>query len=427
MAEIQAARFQGLTQFALCLDGARLTPAGFDSDGDQVVDEPNDVDTVMAVQQALFDLGFPIGVDGDYGQNTFDNVLAFKVQQGLPLPPGLTEHDGITGPGTTQRLDEIFSAFGVLRLANEYGDPLPGINVDLAGSDGVVRQAVTDGDGAALVDLGGPWTVTLDPTTAFTALGDLLGRPWPPDPPPPQLDLPAENRAVVTAFTEPEPAPVLSPGQDLSVLVVSRLTVTASLVAPVEGSPRVDGTGAAVFTNVDTVQLDLQANGGFVVDVFVDPVPSGLAVPPLPDLPGWVLPNGYVVRDGDTAPGLGELFLGDANRFAELSDHDPVPGEVLTLPDAAVPSWLALATAPPLPDPQSELWLEVVPDDLLRVLYADADPAPLHDLLAVLDRPPPTGPDPALELTARAEALAARMADPEVVGPEPTPSPEGVA
>lgn len=418
MAEIQAARFQGLAPFGLCLDGARLTPAGFDADGDLTVDEPNDFATVFAVQQALFDLGFPIGVDGDYGGGTAEIVRQFKIQQGLPIPPGLMAHDGVTGPGTAQRLDEIFAAFGIVRLCNEYGEALAGVTVDLDGSDGVFRQVVTDGDGAALIDIGGPWSVTLEPTSTFAALGDLLGRPWPPDPPPAVLELPPEN---VTATTPSTDVPILlGLGADLTVVVAARIQLPAQLAAPVDGALRVDGPGAAIGTDGETVVLDLQANGGFVASVFVDPVPSGVFAPPLPELTGWVLPNGYVVREGDTAEGLGELFLHDPARFAELSDHDPVVGEVLTLPDEAVPAWLSLATDPLPDEPQTQLWFAVVPDDLLRILYADADPTPLHDLLAALDRPPSPGDDPLTVMAARVAALPALLAGPEIVGPGPS-------
>lgn len=418
MADIRAARFGGLVAFGQCLDGARLTPDGFDADGDLVVDEPNDAATVTAVQQALADLGFAIGVDGDYGSGTAETVRQFKVQQDLPVPPGLTEHDGVTGPGTAQRLDELFSAFAVIRLRNEYGEALAGVLLELAGVDGV-RQTTTDTDGAALADLGGSWAVRLDPTSTLATIGDLLGRTWPPDPPPAELELAPENVTTTTTLND---VPVsLTPGADLTVVVAARLQLSAQLVAPLDGTVRVggDGGGVAVFSDGDTVTVALQANGGFAAAVLVDPVPSGVFPPPLPEPTGWVLPNGYVVRDGDTAAGLGELFLGDPDRFAELSDHDPAVGEVLVLPADAVPGWLALATDPPPEEPQSQRWFEVMPDDLLRVVYAAADPAPLHELLAVLDRPPSLEPDPATVVAARAEALSLLLAPAEVLGPEP--------
>jgi hypothetical protein len=427
MAEIKAARFQGLVAFGLCLDGARITTGGFDSNGDLAVDQPNEVATVTAIQQALSDLGFVLGVDGDYGPGTAEVVRQFKVQQNLAVPPGLAQHDGVTGPGTTGRLDEIFSsAGGVVRLRNEYGDPLPGVALTLSGADGVARNLVTGGDGSAAVDLGGPWSVTLDPGGALAALGDLLLRPWPPDPPPPQLDLPPESLVVTTVLND---VPVqLAAGADLTVVVAARLAFSAVLVAPLDGLLRTEGPGVVVGFDGETVTLALQANGGSPVTVLVDPLPPGIGAPPLPDVPGWVPPDGYVVREGDTSAGLGELFLGDAARFAELSDHEPVVGETLTLPAEAVPGWLALVTAPSPDDPQPQVWCSAVPDDLLRVLHADADPAPLHDLLDRLDRPPSPGLDPVTGMADRAATLAMVVASPEVLGPEPVAAAEeGVA
>lgn len=110
MATISAPRFGGITQLQQCLDGARMTPGGFDSDGDLQVDQANDPIAVTAVQQALADLGYAVGVDGDYGPQTTDVVRQFKNDEGLPLPAGLAAHDGVTGPGTMGRLDEIYTA-----------------------------------------------------------------------------------------------------------------------------------------------------------------------------------------------------------------------------------------------------------------------------------------------------------------------------
>jgi hypothetical protein len=417
MAEIKAARFQGLVAFGQCLDGARITTGGFDSNGDLVVDAPNDPATVTAIQQALADLGFVLGVDGDYGPGTAEVVRQFKVQQNLALPPGLAQHDGVTGPGTSGRLDEIFSAArAVVRLRNEYGDALPGVGLTLTGTDGVARNLATDGDGAASADQGGPWSLTLDPGSALTALGDLLLRPWPPDPPPPALDLPPESLAVTTALND---VPVqLAAGADLTVVVAARLAFSAPLVAPLDGLLRTEGPGIVVGFDGEAVTLALQANGGSPVTVLIDPLPPGIGAPPLPDIPGWVPPNGYVVRPGDTSAGLGELFLGDPARFAELSDHEPVEGETLTLPAEAVPGWLARVTGPPPADPQPQVWCAAVPDDLLRVLHADADAAPLHDLLDRLDRPPSPGLDPAGDMADRAATVAMVAASPEVLGSE---------
>jgi hypothetical protein len=129
------------------------------------------------------------------------------------------------------------------------------------------------------------------------------------------------------------------------------------------------------------VTIAVQANGGSTSNAVIDPVPSGLVPAGLPALVGWVAPNGYVVRAGGTADALGRLFLVDRARFSEISDHDPVVGETLTLPDEAVPPWLGLALDPPLPDPDPIGWFDVVPDDLLRAFHADGDPTPLFALL----------------------------------------------
>lgn len=109
MASIKAHRFSGLPQLEHCLNGGRMTSAGFDTNGDLVVDEPNDVNAVIAVQQALADLGHVIGVDGIYGPQTTAVVRQFKIDQNLALPAGMSAYDGVTGPGTMTRLEELFA------------------------------------------------------------------------------------------------------------------------------------------------------------------------------------------------------------------------------------------------------------------------------------------------------------------------------
>jgi len=211
---------------------------------------------------------------------------------------------------------------------------------------------------------------------------------------------------------------VLGSGDDLTVVVATRVSLVLDLATPLVGFADIGGNGVDIGFDETSVFLTIEANGGTPVDVVVrpfDPEPF----PPLPDLPGWVPPDGYAVREGDSGASLGELFFGDPARFAELSDHEPVPGEVLALPQAVIPSWLALATDPP-PEPAAALWFTVTPDDVLRAICADgADLAPWHDLLAVADRPPSPGDDPAAVLAARFEVLAALVAAPEVVGPSP--------
>jgi peptidoglycan hydrolase-like protein with peptidoglycan-binding domain len=404
-----AARFQGLPAFDQCLAGARITVEGFDADGDTKVDGPNDVGTVTAIQQALLDLGFPVGTaDGAYGGGTAEAVRLFKEAQQLPLPPGLLAHDGVFGPGTANRLDELFAGSAVVRLTDQYGSPLAGVTIAVEGG-APQRFVTTGGDGAAVVDLGPPWTLTLDPASTLAAVGSLLDRVWPPDPPP-------AGALVTTALTD---VPiVLGAGDDLTVVVATRVSLLADLAAPPVGAVVIGGPGVDIVFGESTVFVTLEANGGVPVDVDVSPFEPG-EIPPPPDTPGWVPPDGYVVREGDTAASLGALFLGDPARFAELSDHDPVPGETLPLPPPAVPPWLALATEQ-APGQGTVVWFTVTPDDVLRALCADdADPAPWHHLLAVVDCPPSPGDDPAEVLAARYDVLAGLLAAPEVVGPAP--------
>jgi hypothetical protein len=73
-----APRFAGLRQFEKCLAGGRMTPNGFDSNGDLSVDEANDVFTVAAIQSALKALQYPMLITFVY-----DNATASIVTQGL--------------------------------------------------------------------------------------------------------------------------------------------------------------------------------------------------------------------------------------------------------------------------------------------------------------------------------------------------------
>ncbi len=109
MGNVTALRFVGLDQFAQCLDGARMTMDGFDANGDLVVDAANDSATVAAIQRALKDLGYPVTVSGTYDGPTADQVRRFKIDQTLALPAGMVAHDGVTGRGTSGRLNELFT------------------------------------------------------------------------------------------------------------------------------------------------------------------------------------------------------------------------------------------------------------------------------------------------------------------------------
>lgn len=105
-----ALRFTGLPQFALCLEGARMTPDGFDANGDLAIDSANDADTVTAIQVAFRELGYPVEITGLYDAATAASVQQFKVDEHLAVPPGLAQHDGVLGRGTSTRLNEIFLA-----------------------------------------------------------------------------------------------------------------------------------------------------------------------------------------------------------------------------------------------------------------------------------------------------------------------------
>jgi hypothetical protein len=83
-----------------------------------------------------------------------------------------------------------------------------------------------------------------------------------------------------------------------------------------------------------------------------------------------------------------------------------VPFETILLPDAALPGWLSLATDPLPPPAEPQLWFSVVPDDVIRALLFDGDPAPLEALIDALASPPPAAPDPAQDAVARASAVA---------------------
>jgi hypothetical protein len=91
------------------MDGARMTVSGFDVNGDLVVDGPNDPAAVSAIQVALRDLGYPVTVSGAYGNETAEQVRQFKIDKHLTVPAGMLTHDGVTGPGTTARLNDLFT------------------------------------------------------------------------------------------------------------------------------------------------------------------------------------------------------------------------------------------------------------------------------------------------------------------------------
>ncbi|MFD5321478.1 peptidoglycan-binding protein [Streptomyces sp. NPDC127098] len=86
-----------------------MTSDGFDANGDLVVEGPNDPMAVGAVQGALRDLGYPLLATFTYDDATVHTVRQFKIDQQLAVPAGMSVHDGVVGPGTSGRLNAIFS------------------------------------------------------------------------------------------------------------------------------------------------------------------------------------------------------------------------------------------------------------------------------------------------------------------------------
>ena len=220
--------------------------------------------------------------------------------------------------------------------------------------------------------------------------------------------------AIRAAAEEPEP--------------ISTVTIVVEMLAPIEGAPRVEGPGAAVSVEGRTVRLALQATGGVAATVLLDPPASDGAPVELPPLAPWAPPDGYVVQEGDTESSLATRFFDDAAAFAELSDHLPVVGEMLTLPPQAVPGWVA-AAAEPLPElPAPVEWFTVNADEVLAAMYENAEPAPLLELVSSLEAPPAAEEGPVAVAFARAEAIAAFLAlgaDGGVAEPAPlVPEPE---
>ncbi|WP_181407474.1 peptidoglycan-binding protein [Nocardioides sambongensis] len=150
-----AKRFAGISQFERCLDGGRMTSAGFDSNGDLAVDEPNDIGAVIAVQAALRALGYQVLPSGVFDSATESSVQRFKVDQDLGLPTGLTQHDGVLGPGSSQRLNEIF--------LREDPDRPPASGVPLIAIQGLTYPALSpDLVSVVIHDTGGHATAEIE-------------------------------------------------------------------------------------------------------------------------------------------------------------------------------------------------------------------------------------------------------------------------
>ncbi len=106
MSDLNADRFRGIPELELMLDGGRMTTRGFDVSGDLTVDRANNPVAVQAIQQALRDLHYELEVTGVFDEWTAAQVRRFKHDQGLTTRGAITD-DGVAGPGTMRRLDEL--------------------------------------------------------------------------------------------------------------------------------------------------------------------------------------------------------------------------------------------------------------------------------------------------------------------------------
>lgn len=141
MTDLKADRFQGIPELQLMLAGGRMTTRGFDANGDLTVDRPNNPVAVAAIQQALHDLHYELEVTGAYDDWTAAQVRRFKHDQSLTAPGAVTD-DGVAGPGTMRRLDELWS-----RTSKPSPEPLP---PDRPTGDGDFRIKLMEGVSAAL-------------------------------------------------------------------------------------------------------------------------------------------------------------------------------------------------------------------------------------------------------------------------------------
>jgi peptidoglycan hydrolase-like protein with peptidoglycan-binding domain len=365
-------------------------------------------EAVRKVQQALLTWNpncLPQwGADGNYGDETAAAVATFK-RQLLGVPVAQIVDD--VGPATVLRLDKIQAAaegglgtLTTLRFLDEYGNPLANLDVVVVNQE-VTELLTTDAIGQATVHLAQQSGLEIDSASALNVIGNLTGQPWPP---------PGGFPPAHAVLTLGGPPLRINPGDKLDIVVATRVAVGATLVAPLAGNVRIEGSGAALATTADgQVTLQLQATGGAVATVFVDPAITVDALPSIPDPTGWTPIGTYAVRPGDTAEGLASAFVGDPNDYAALSGHPPIVGEVLTLPQ--VPGWLGLVTAP-IPSTAPAPWFSVVPDAIVAAVVSAGDMQPLQDLLAVLDRPPAPDPDPVEVIAARAQAVASIIAQP---------------
>ena len=381
--------------------------------------------SVIKVQQALLiwdPACLPVsGADGAFGGESAAAVHRFKVEV-LGVDASQVIDD--VGPLTVQRLDDIASAAEATSIAvfNQFGEPLADVGV-LADDDGTLRQAFTDALGIAKLTLISGGTLTLEPASLSSSLGDLLDRPViasdPSDPGGGAVIVPQTRTAVKIA-----------PRSHINIAVVARVDLRIELRTRLEGSLRIVGPGMKIFPEGEDFRVALQVNDGSAVQALLDPPPpSGMPVP-VPALPGWSLPDGYIVQAGDTSDSLSQQFLGAPGRYSSLSNHAPVVGEVLTLPPHALPGSVRLATQPPPAIPTPKTWFTLTPNDVITAFYSDdGDMDALHQKLIAMESPPPADPDPAAVALSVSETLASFLTlPPDLVAAEtvgtPT-SPEG--
>jgi hypothetical protein len=403
MFELRAALFQGDQLLQDIADDVRTPDGGLTRISQtQNANDP----AVEKVQLALLDWRpdcLPnFGADGGFGEESAIAVHRFKAEE-LGVAEGEIIND--VGPLTVQRLDAIRAAAeapvanSVVTVANQYGEALAGVLV-IANDGAAETAATTDESGRAALAVGAEAAISLDEASLLAALGDLLQRPG-------EGPQAAGQTVVVPGGAVPA---TLAVGGQLDLIVAARVDLAVEMLAPLEGSPRVEGPGLTIGFDESSAFVALQAVGGQSASVQIDPPPSEATPVELPPLGPWVLPDGYVVQEGDTEEALAGRFLGDPGAFARLSDHPPTAGETLTLPADSVPGWVAAAAAP-LPDPPlPRTWFSVVPDAILAALYSDGDPAPFDELTDALAAPPAAGEDPLAVAAARAEAIAAFLA-----------------
>ncbi len=100
--------------------------------GTKKLQKHSPADAVRKVQQALFDMNWPLRmlppitdesvfVDGDYGPATEATVLAYKQHYDIHFPPDAPtgSYDGLTGPRTLRKLDPQCVGFDAAAAAIE--------------------------------------------------------------------------------------------------------------------------------------------------------------------------------------------------------------------------------------------------------------------------------------------------------------------